>query len=250
MFQKQLWYMLAPDGGGAAGGTPPATPPVTPPAGTGSGTPPPPGTGRESTLSTVTGATPPVQTPPVEPTPPAPPAGKTMTQEEFNTALAARLKKYADYDDLKKAADKYKVIEDANKTELEKEREKVAQAQTAAAQAQTKATQLEAQARESTLRGAVIAEAAKQGFADPMDAYKLLDMAKMGLGEDGTVKGLTEALTALATAKPYLRQKNALVVPPANPSRDSGSQERTDEDRRRDYFGGGRTDFWNPEGRK
>ena len=166
-----------------------------------------------------------------------------MTQEEFNTALAARLKKYADYDELKKAADKYKVIEDANKTEVEKLREE-------AVQAKTKATQLEAQARESTLRGAVIAEAAKQGFADPMDAYKLLDMAKMELGEDGTVKGLTEALTTLATAKPYLRQKNALVVPPANPSRDSGSQERTDEDRRRDYFGGGRTDFWNPESRK
>jgi len=166
-----------------------------------------------------------------------------MTQEEFNTALAARLKKYADYDELKKAADKYKVIEDANKTEVEKLREE-------AVQAKTKATQLEAQARESTLRGAVIAEAAKQGFADPMDAYKLLDMAKMELGEDGTVKGLTEALTTLATAKPYLRQKNALVVPPTNPSRDSGSQERTDEDRRREYFGGGRTDFWNPEGRK
>jgi membrane protein involved in colicin uptake len=166
-----------------------------------------------------------------------------MTQEEFNTALAARLKKYADYDELKKAADKYKVIEDANKTEVEKLRE-------AAATAQTKATQLEAQARESTLKGAVIAEAAKQGFADPMDAYKLLDVTKMELAEDGTVKGLTEALTALAAAKPYLRAKNAPVVPPANPPRDSGSQKRTDEDRRQEYFGGRRTDFWTPEGQK
>lgn len=213
--------------------------------GAGTGGTPPPGAGASDATPPATGATvtPPAPEVPAVTEPPAgpAPAGKTMTQDEFDRALAARLKKYSDYDEMKNAAARLKVIEDANKTEVEKLREQ-------ATQAQARAQQLEANVRESTMRGAVIAEAARQGFADPMDAYRLLDVAKMELSEDGVVKGLSDALTALATSKPYLRQRNAPpVVPATNPPRDSGVPGRTDEDRRRDYFGGGRSDFWHPE---
>lgn len=54
--------------------------------------------------------------------------GKTLTQSEVDKIVADRIarerKKFADYDDLKKAAARLKQIEDANKSELEKIKER------------------------------------------------------------------------------------------------------------------------------
>lgn len=49
---------------------------------------------------------------------------KTFTQDELNHIVANRVKKYADYDELKKKAELFDKIEEANKTELQKAQER------------------------------------------------------------------------------------------------------------------------------
>lgn len=52
------------------------------------------------------------------------PQNKTFSQDEVNHIVANRVKKYADYDELKKKAEMYDQIEEANKTELQKAQER------------------------------------------------------------------------------------------------------------------------------
>lgn len=67
---------------------------------------------------------------------------RTFTQSDVNAIVEDRLgrerKKYSDYDELKAKADKYDQLENANKTELQKERER-ADAAEAKLQSYTKA---------------------------------------------------------------------------------------------------------------
>jgi len=170
-----------------------------------------------------------------------------MTQAEFDAALAGRLKKYGDYDELKAKADKLKALEDAQKSDADKVREQLTEAQQKLAEAQKQAEQATNAAREQAIQSAIFAEAAKQGYTDPMDAYRLLDRKALTVGEDGTIAGLAEAVTALATGKPYLKRSgSAPNVPAANPPR-AGPQGRTDKERHAEYFGGGPSPFWVPE---
>lgn len=75
--------------------------------------------------------------------------------------------------------------------------------------------------RELRLRTAIEREAAKRGFNDPADAYRLLDLAALELDEDGQPRHAESLLNALAKAKPYLvrtepqpQQNGALAAPP------------------------------------
>lgn len=56
---------------------------------------------------------------------------KTFTQEEMNAIIADRLererKKYADYEDLKKDAEAYRAKREADKTELQKAQDRIAE---------------------------------------------------------------------------------------------------------------------------
>lgn len=56
---------------------------------------------------------------------------KTFTQDELNAIVADRLererKKYADYDDLKRDAEAYRAKQEADKTELQKAQERIAE---------------------------------------------------------------------------------------------------------------------------
>jgi hypothetical protein len=180
---------------------------------------------------------------PAAPASAAPPEEPIRTPEDFQRALNARVKaierKYANYGELKDKAAKLKEVEDAQKTSEQKLRDDLAAAQ----EARTKA---EREARETTLRSSVVAEAIRLGFNDPMDAFNLLDKSSLTQAEGGDVEGITEALNELARSKPYLRQKSVPPVPPANPSREESVPKRTDADRRSEYFTGAATDFWTP----
>ena len=55
---------------------------------------------------------------------------KTFTQDEVNHIVSNRVKKYADYDELKKKADMFDQIEEANKTELQKAQDRANSLQT------------------------------------------------------------------------------------------------------------------------
>lgn len=84
--------------------------------------------------------------------------------------------------------------------------------------------QLEARERELVIENAILAEAARRtedrgAFVNPVEAVKLLDRTNVQLHDDGTVKGVEDALKALAQASPHLLQdsKRAAKLSPTNP---------------------------------
>jgi len=89
------------------------------------------------------------------------------------------------------------VIEEANKTELEKQ---TARADKAEADA-LKATE---RVKESTLRSAIIAEAAKRQVVDPDAAVALLDRSSLELDDSGNPTNISKAMDSLLKSKPYL----------------------------------------------
>lgn len=63
------------------------------------------------------------------------------------------------------------------------------------------------QIREERIRNAVGSVAVELEFADPYDAYRLIDLTKVTLGDNETVEGHRALLKALAEQKPYLLRK-------------------------------------------
>lgn len=151
---------------------------------------------------------------------------KTFTQADLNKLIDERLTreraKYADYADLKKAADQWKQHEDAQKTEVEKLQAQIADWQ-------NRATQADQRRQTAILRSSVMAEAGKQGVpADRIEAaYKLLDTSKLSVDESDAVSGLEDAIKALLQANTFLlaaTTPNKLPVPrtsPTNPASDA-----------------------------
>jgi hypothetical protein len=70
------------------------------------------------------------------------------------------------------------------------------------AQAQLSAAQQES--RQVLIRAALVAQAARAGFHDPEDAWRMVDSGKLSIDTSGAVSGIAEALAELASAKPYL----------------------------------------------
>lgn len=164
-------------------------------------------------------------------------AAKTLTQDEFEKVLSARLKqeraKYADYDAMKA---RLQEIEDAQKTEEQKRQEKVA-----ALEAENQ--KLTQQNRETAIKAAIVAAASEIGL-DAKAAVKLADMST--LAED--LSNVDEIVKAVAADYPGLVRRQAAQTTPANPARSTQPPARTDADRRREYFEGGNSPFWSGAG--
>lgn len=126
---------------------------------------------------------------------------RTFSQADLDRIVQERLarerQKYADYGDLKAAAGKLRDIEEANKSEVERAREK-------AAAAEARATAAESESREVRVRAAIVAEAARKGVVDPDAAVALMDRSQLAFDDDGTPSNVAEAMDSLLTAKPYL----------------------------------------------
>ncbi len=126
---------------------------------------------------------------------------RTFTQADVDRLIKDRLKrereKYADYDELTDKAKKWAQHEEAQKSEIERERERAAALERASAEqaATYKANLVRMEAR---------VQAAQMGFKNPDDAYLLADLSEVEVGESGEVGGVDEALKVLAKAKPYL----------------------------------------------
>ncbi len=138
---------------------------------------------------------------------------KTFTQADLNKLIDERLTreraKYADYADLKKAADQWKQHEDAQKSEVEKLQAQIADWQNRATQADT--------ARKQTLiKSSVMAEAGKQGVpADRIEAaYKLLNVSDLKIEADDAIPNLSEAVARLLTDNPFLVAQTTPGKPP------------------------------------
>jgi len=141
---------------------------------------------------------------------PAPEADSTertfapiTTQWEFDRAMGYRLRevkdKYADYEELKTKAAELDELQESSKTELEK-----AVARAEAAEKAREETLTEA--KETRLRAAIIAEAAKadRKVVDPDAVVALLDRSTLELDDSGTPTNIAKALDSLLEAKPFL----------------------------------------------
>lgn len=167
---------------------------------------------------------------PNEPATPSEPTGKqgagdapkTFTQAQFEYELGQRLArerdKYKDYADLKKKAGNW---DEHEKNQLT-EQQKLDQAREAE---KARADKLEAALITERTRTAVHTAAGNQKVpADRLDdVYALLDKSTLKIEDDGTVKGVAEAVAALLKAKPYLllsddKGKGKGSTSPGNPA--------------------------------
>ena len=71
-------------------------------------------------------------------------------------------------------------------------------------EAQTSTAEAVATSRTASLRSAVEREAAKAGFNDLADAWRMASLDDLEIDEAGNVNGADKAIKALAKAKPYL----------------------------------------------
>jgi hypothetical protein len=101
----------------------------------------------------------------------------------------------------RKKLDELEAAEEERKAAQLSEVEKAKKAQ---ADAEAKARATEERLRTSAIRSAVAMEAARLGFYDPEDAFRLADLAEVQVAEDGKVTGVEAALKALAKAKAHL----------------------------------------------
>lgn len=155
---------------------------------------------------------------------------QAFTQADVDRIIKERLERErtrtADYEDLKKAAQRLKEIEAAQLTEtqrLEKERDEAKQA---AAAAETAAQAREAEINQRLIRAEVRVVAAELGFANPEDAYHLADLAGVEVDENGAVQNVKKALEKLAKEKLYLlkTENRAPGTPPRSGGRSTGQQ--------------------------
>jgi hypothetical protein len=80
------------------------------------------------------------------------------------------------------------------------------------ADAHTKAQAAEERANQRLLKAEVKSIAAELGLVDADAAFALMDKAGLSIEDDGTVKGVKEALDALLEAKPYLKKQDAAPI--------------------------------------
>ena len=191
------------------------------------------------------------------------PEGK-FTQADLDRIVKERLErqkksltdeltdKYADYDELRQAAAEWQKAQDAKKSDVERwqdaikklEEEKAEQAKSFA-DLQAQYERAEQERIEALIRAEIVAQATVLGFTDPHDAYRLLDLTAISLGDDGAVGGVDDQLKKLAEAKPYLLQQHSTqprTVRATNLPR-GRDQGETDAEKRARLWGGGDAPF-------
>jgi hypothetical protein len=176
-------------------------------------------------------------------------AEKAIPQSQVD-ALMARTRQEAreralrelgvsDMAEAKARLDAAKALEDANKTEAQRLNDNLAALEKERAEWADREARLQAEKASVLLRTAVIGKAAALGFADPEDAYRMLDLSNLNVGDDGGVAGLDQALKALGDSKPYLLRAAPRIAPTS-----PGAKQQTgesDEQRRARLYGGGAT---------
>lgn len=167
---------------------------------------------------------------------------KTFTQAEIDRIIAARLeqerKKYADYDTVKAELAKLKTPAQTPAPEADADQRLTA--------LETQSQTLAKRNQELTIESAIVKQAATVGL-DPTAAAKLVDTAKLTIGEDGSIAGLEDAVKAVAEQYPGLLVRQARTRP-VNPGRAGDSGAKTDAQRRAEYFGGVTSNFWSGGG--
>ena len=161
----------------------------------------------------------PGQTPPPGGEPP-----KTFTQADLDRIIKERLTReqtrFADYDDLKKAAGELQKLKDAQLSESEKLTKRIAELEQVAADREAEAEATEAEVNKKLLHAEVRVLAATLNFIDPEEAWKLADLASATFGDDGKIDGVKKPLEKLAKDKPHLlKAVTAGGSPPNKPGK-------------------------------
>lgn len=182
-----------------------------------------------SPAPTANGAPP---TPPVE----TPTQVRTFTQAEMDQVIKDRLEreraKYADHAELKKAADRLKEIEDAQKTELEKLQERLTQFEQQATQTTQENKRLKLSAKIASIAGSL-------GAVDPHDANFQMATQAIDPDGDGADDKIKDSIEALKAQRPYLFGKAQPHVEPFNPDGGPGDKRESDTQRRARIYGSG-----------
>lgn len=160
-------------------------------------------------------------------------APATFTQEQLDTILKDRLARATtkattdllgelgieDVATAKQTLVDAKTAHEAQMSELEKANAQITEANARTAEAEIKAEAIKAQAAEALLKAAIISQAGN--FNDPNDAWSFVDKSKIEAQEDGSYKGIDEALKGLIEAKPYLVKAEGSSGP-GTPTRPKG----------------------------
>lgn len=176
--------------------------------------------------------------------PPAPKPENTETPEQLKAKLeeSQRALKAAN----KEAADRRKRLEELEKAEADRQAASLSETeklQKQLADANAKAAQAQTQANERLIRAEIVAKAAVMKFADPADAYALIDRSKITVNDAGEIEGADELLKDLAKAKPYMLAKAAPgALNTGNPPGGGGEGE-TDAQKSARIYGSGGTYF-------
>lgn len=180
--------------------------------------------------------TPPAATPPAQPE-------KTFTQEDINRILAEEKRKhkaqYADYDQLKAAADELAKIKESQLSETEKLQKELERVKAAAQQAETIA-------KETRVKSALIAAAAKLNFNDPADAYQLVNRAAIEFDDAGEPKNADALVKELAESRKYLIKSTNPALATFNPAGGGNGVTETDAQKRARLYSGGGQQFFDP----
>lgn len=164
---------------------------------------------------------------------------RTLSQSELDAIIEARLKreraKYADYDELKSKVDR---MESANKTKAEQIAEELEMERQRSAELAAKNERL-------LIQHAITSEASRVGL-DVDAAVRLVDLDRLESDpETGEILNASEVVQAVVERYPTLIRRNPPGTKPANPDKSQTVPAgRTDADRRREFFGGGRGSFW------
>lgn len=132
-------------------------------------------------------------------------ADTSFTQDQVDALITKRLererakfaKQYEGFDDLKAKAAKWDKKEQADKSELEKMQEKLAEADRQRVAAENTA-------RERLIKTDILLAAQRLNFVNPEHAWSLVDLAAITVSDDGKVLGVEDALKALAETSGYL----------------------------------------------
>lgn len=165
----------------------------------------------------------------------APEPEKTPTAAELKAQLDAVQKALKDAN--REAAERRKKLDAYEKADADRQAAALSETeklQKANAEMAKRLERIEAERQQEAIKYAVTSKAAALGFTDPSDAYALLDLAAVTVQDDGTLKGVDEALTAMAKAKPYmLGKRGAPALNTGNPGAANQPHETDDEKRAR-----------------
>jgi len=126
-----------------------------------------------------------------------PPPEKTFTQAEMNAIIQERLARDKVDPEILRKAKAFDAAEEANKTELQKEKDR-------ADRAEAKTAEAEARADATLVRAAIMAEAASQDAIDAATVAQLLAGVESVTVVDNEVKGAAAAVKKLLTDRPFL----------------------------------------------